>query len=150
METKTGSGVNSYLKKLKAENELLKKKLSREFGMSESGPALDPETENLWLKHIYEFETVYAGAKTSRIYDIIGKPEFKPAVLLDENEMRSEIRRFTAMLKKKNIILENVTGQDPKKVYRFIIDEVFEEKTKEMNIEGLELRFVYEDVPAVN
>ncbi len=41
--------------KLKTENELLKKKLTAEFGTQDHGSSLDPELENEWLKYIYHF-----------------------------------------------------------------------------------------------
>ena len=44
--------------KLKMDNDILKAKLSAEFGMSKTESALDDEIENQWLNYIYDFETM--------------------------------------------------------------------------------------------
>ena len=56
-------GDQTFFKKLKTENELLRKKLTEDFGMKHSEFNLDPLLENQWLKHILEFETTYASAR---------------------------------------------------------------------------------------
>lgn len=140
----------SLFKKLKTENELLKKKLTEEFGMKHSESGLDPFLENQWLRHILEFETTYASAKKMKVYEIIGKPDFKKADSLSRTEIKMELDQITDLLAKKNIQIENTTGQDPEKVYRFITEEIFEKITQNLNIEGLNLCFVYEEPPVVN
>lgn len=147
---KNGMGDHSYIKKLRTENELLKKKLSEDFGMKHTEFNLDPILENQWLKHILEFETTYASARKLKVYEIIGKPDFKKAETLNRTEIKMELDRITYLLAQKNIHIENTTGQDPEKIYRFITEEIFEEVTQDMNIEGLNFCFVYEEPPAVN
>ena len=57
---------------LKFENDLLKAKLTAEFGMKESDTSkLDSEMENQWLKYIYEFENSYKDAKRISLYEFI-------------------------------------------------------------------------------
>jgi hypothetical protein len=65
---------------LRAENELLKLKLEMEHGMMHSeSAALNPEIENAWLKHIYEFEQQAKEGKRIKVYDAIGRPSFRKA-----------------------------------------------------------------------
>lgn len=143
-------GDQTFFKKLKTENELLRKKLTEDFGMKHSEFNLDPLLENQWLKHILEFETTYASARKMKVYEIIGKPFFKKSETLNRTEVKMELNRITHLLNQKNIHIENTTGKDPEKVYRFITEEIFEEVAQDMNIEGLNLCFVYEEPPVVN
>ena len=85
-----------------------------------------------------------------KVYEIIGKPFFKKAETLNRTEVKMELNRITHLLNQKNIHIENTTGKDPEKVYRFITEEIFEEVAQDMNIEGLNLCFVYEEPPVVN
>ena len=147
---RNGMGDKSLFKKLKTENDLLRKKLTEDFGMKHSESGLDPFMENQWLKHILDFETTYARARKLKVYEIIGKPDFKKADSLSRTEIKMELDRITYLLAKKNIHIENTTGQDPEKSYRFITEEIFEEVTQDINIEGLNLCFVYEEPPVVN
>ncbi len=53
----------------KSENDLIKSKLTEEFGMKDMQSGLDPESENEWLNYIYEWEKQFAEKKT--ISDLI-------------------------------------------------------------------------------
>ena len=66
---------------LRLENELLTLKLIAELGAkSDSTADIPPEVENQFLKNILAFEQATAqGSKQIPIYQLLGRPAFKPA-----------------------------------------------------------------------
>lgn len=62
---------------LKTENELLKIKLTAEFGMKDMKSDLPDELENEWLNYIYDFEKLHKDAKEISVYERLGNPECK-------------------------------------------------------------------------
>src|SRR5262245_9275457 len=113
--------------KLKAENELLKMKLTAEFGMKDSKFDLPPEIENKWLNHIYDFETLYKNAKMVKIYDFIGRPEFKKNEELAKEKLGEELDRVYETLINNDVKVDFLADYDNETIYKFITEELFEE-----------------------
>jgi len=80
--------------KLKAENSLLKMKLTEELGMKSSQSNLDTAVENEWLNYIYNYEKSFSDAKRITIYEFIGRPKFKKVKDLNNKEITSELNRL--------------------------------------------------------
>lgn len=131
--------------KLKAENDLLRMKLTAEFGMTNTESHLNDESENEWLNHIYNFEKSFADAKRVKIYDFIGKPEFRKIGELRKNEVESELDRLIGIMSENNIVLDCICDYENDVIYRFITEELFEEETDDMRIEGMNHCFIYEE-----
>lgn len=131
--------------RLRAENDLLKMKLTAEFGMSHSDSELDEETENEWLNYIYSFEKSFSSSKRIKIYDYIGRPGFKRIEELSENEIKSELQKLMELMEKNHILLDCICDYEDKIIYKFITEELFEEETDDIRIEGLRHCFIYEE-----
>lgn len=58
--------------KLKFENDLLRSKLTAEFGMQKMESSLNDESENQCLKYLYNFESSYSQGERIKLYDFIG------------------------------------------------------------------------------
>ena len=145
MNTQKNTTALSPEEKLKMENDLLKAKLTAEFGMKHSDSKLDSEMENQWLNYVYDFEKAWKDAGTISIYDFLGKPEFKPFNQINSNDVSSELDRLNEIMIKNNIVLDTLSEYDDETIYKFITEEFFNMETDNMRIEGMNHCFIYEE-----
>ncbi|HET6994054.1 MAG TPA: hypothetical protein VFI06_03680 [Chitinophagaceae bacterium] len=129
------------------ENELLKLKLQAERGASfhNVNEELPPEIEAEFLKSIIRFEESFDNAKEITIYEKVGRPEFKPVELLNEQETENELKKMMDLLHSHNIGLDVIGQYQPSVIYKFITEELFQEKTIEIDIPGYINAFIYEE-----
>jgi hypothetical protein len=129
------------------ENELLKLKLQAERGASfyNVNEDLPPEIEAEFLKNIIRFEESFDNAKEITIYEKIGRPGFKTAELLNEEEMEHELKKMMDLLRSHNIELDVMGRYQSSVIYKFITEELFQEKTMEIDIPGYINGFIYEE-----
>ena len=131
--------------KLKSENDLLKMKLTAEFGMQDHGTSLDPELENEWLKYIYHFEKEYSEVKRIKIYDFIGRPEYRKFEELKKEEIEKELDRLFEIMHHNNISLDFICEYEDEVIYRFVTEELFEMETDDFRMKGMFHCFLYEE-----
>lgn len=132
--------------KLKAENELLKMKLTAEFGMKQSDmPSINDEIENQWLNQIYEYEKSYANSKTIKVCDSLGSPEFKPSDGLNDIEISEALKSLTQIMEERNLMLDIICDYEDRVIYKFITEELFNEETDDIRMEGMTRHFCYEE-----
>jgi len=131
--------------KLKMDNDILKAKLSAEFGMSKTESVLDDEIENQWLNYIYNFETMSKDAGSISVYEFINKPEFKTIDKLNKEEISSELDRLFKIMEENGIALDTLCDYDDEVIYKFITEELFREETNNIRIEGMRHCFIYEE-----
>ena len=136
--------------RLKAENEFLKMKLMLEHGAafdSNENNGLPAELENLFLNNVATFEKQFADHKTIKIFDKIGRPgHFKPANEIPEseitkawNELHDYLNEYGLDL---NVCSPNISSRE---LYRFTIEELFEEETDDMDLPGWTTNFIYDE-----
>jgi len=130
---------------LKIENDLLKAKLKSEFGMQDIHSKLGAKIENEWLNYLYDFEKMYKENKQVKVYDFIGKPEYKKAETLSDSEISNELDRIFELLMSNNIAVDFHCEYNDKLIYNFITEELFEELVDDMRIEGMRQCFIYEE-----
>jgi len=138
---------NDPKQNLRIENEILKLKMQAERGALFGGNMEDlpPETEAEFLKNVQQFEDSFDKASPITIYECIGKPAFKKAEVLMPDEVKGEITRIIDLMYPKNIILEVMGQYELLVIYKFITEELFQEKIREVNFPGYMHSFVYED-----
>jgi hypothetical protein len=129
------------------ENELLKLKLQAERGASfyNVNEDLPPEIEAEFLKNIIRFEECFDNAKEITVYEKIGSPEYKKAEVLNEEEMENELKKIMDILHSHQIELDVMGRYQPSVIYKFITEELFQEKTMEIDIPGYINGFIYEE-----
>jgi hypothetical protein len=136
---------------LKMENDFLKLKMMLEHGAEmQKGPDADeltPEMENHFLKHIMEFERQFEEQKMIRVYDKIGRPDhFKPVAEIDDSDIEKAWDELSDYLSEHNINLDacspNVTARE---LYRFTVEEFFNEEISDMDIPGMIFGFIYDE-----
>ena len=80
----------------KSENDLIKSKLSEEFGMKDMHSGLDPESENEWLNYIYEWDKQFSERKRISVFDRMSKPEFIKHDIINWNILFHKFRIIKA------------------------------------------------------
>jgi len=131
---------------LRMENELLRLKLKAELGAdSQSSGNLDPLIENEFLKHIMAFEQNYAGAKRIKIFDLLGRPNFKRADELNDQLIDLAFEEITDLLAQKNISVDFIAAYDNRTKYSFITEELFDHETDDFKVPGMVTHFTYEE-----
>jgi len=131
---------------LRSENMLLKLKLEMEHGMKMMDTsALDPAMENQWLSDIYKFENQFKEAGQVKIYDKIGRPEYKRIEELKKEEITDELDRISDILAKHRISLDCICDYDDEIIYKFVTEELFQCEVDDILVEGMVQHFIYEE-----
>ncbi len=132
--------------RLHAENELLKLRLTGEFGMSsQSESSLEPELENDFLKHMLEFENQHEQSKAVKLIDHLGNPTFIHKSDLTEEQIEPELDRLLDLMEAQNIRLDVCEDYDAIVIYKFLTEELFQQEIYPMNIPGMFHHFIYEE-----
>jgi hypothetical protein len=134
---------------LSAENEIKKIKLSLEHGMdfpkSFSNPELPPELEGMFLDQVQKWEDQYAQRKMISIYDLAERPAFRPISEILPDEVESELNRVLEILHQHSVVLDTLCDVDDSELYRFVTEELMNEETNDIRIEGMMHCFTYEE-----
>ncbi len=133
---------------LRIENELLRLKMKAELGAeSHSSGKLDPGIENEFLKNVMAFEQNWANAKPAKVYDLLGKPDFKKAGDLNDEEIEEELEKITDLLFEKDmqVYFGDEEDYDSRTKYHFITEELFDHETTFAPMPGMTTHFDYEE-----
>lgn len=131
---------------LTTENELLKLKMMAEFGGDFTGSEhLPPEVEHVFLKQISKFHQLHDKAEMIRIYDFIGAPLYNHVHDLSEKEIKKELKKLLALLKKKGIVVETLSGVSDKEMYRFVTEEIFKQEIQNIRMPNWLIHMLYEE-----
>ena len=138
---------NDPQENLRMENELLRLQLKAETGADSNSMGSTPaEVENLFLKHVLEYERAYATVKQIKVFDLIGKPNFKKAENLTELTIGDALRDLTALLTDNQIKIDYSGNYDDRTKYRFITEELFDYETDDITVSSEMIRhFSYEE-----
>jgi hypothetical protein len=133
-------------KNLRIENEILKLKMQAEsdafFG---GGGNLPPEVENEFLMNVQKFEDAWKDVKYVKVYELIGKPSFKEENELNDEEIKTEMEKLIAIMNEKEVFLDVLGEYEPRVIYKFITEELFEHETDDMQLPGWTKNFIYEE-----
>ncbi len=128
------------------ENELLQLKLKAELGVeahiSENTP---PSIENIFLKNMIAFEAGLAEAEEIRIFELIAEPDFIPEAKLDDLSLEAAYNKLMDLMNRKQIALDFLGSYDCRTKYKFITEELFEEKVMNVALPGMIMHFIYEE-----
>lgn len=131
---------------LRMQNDFLKMKMMAESGAHFGGEGgLPPEIENQFLKNIMAFEKANEQAKPTKIYDILGKPDFKAGDKLNDEELQAEFTRLNSLLSDHDIHVDFERERDDRFKYQFITGELFQHETLFVPVKGMVTGFLYEE-----
>lgn len=147
---KNNGNRKEELNKLKTENEEIKKKLTEEHGaffggMSGEGMNLPPEIESMFLNNIMAFENAHKSAKTTQLYDFLGRPSYRKVEELTDAEITEEFERITSLMNEHQIYVCTLCNESDNELYRFITEELFFEEMDDVQIPGMNTNFTYEE-----
>lgn len=136
--------------RLKSENDFLKMKLMLEKGAHFGGgnlKELDPGVENQFLSNIMEFEKQFEDCSQVKIFDKLGQPgHFPPASEIPDEAIEKAWEDLSAFLFEHGISLgacsPNISARE---LYRFTIEELFQEEIDDINIPGMMQGYIYDE-----
>lgn len=147
MENKSQKQIND--EQLRVENQVRKLKLELEygakFGSFNPNHVLPPYIEKMFLDNVERVEKAFKEAKKIKIYDLIGRPEFKKATTLSEDDIAQELRNVQELLFNHQIICDSIYPVDDRTFYTFLTEELFEQLTEQVNVPGYIVHLIYED-----
>ena len=132
------------------ENEFKKLKLSIEHGASYFGKGnadLPPEIEGQFLDYVMNFENASKNAKQITVFEKLGKPEFKPADTLSDEEIGIEFERITDLMRQNGLALSVLANYEDENrlIYSFITEELFLHEINDLDMPGMVTNFIYEE-----
>ncbi len=134
------------------ENELMLIKMQAEFGAQvylpdEDNDSLPAEVKYELLQSVYEFEEAYFQAMPSvvDVYTKLGAPRFLNETCLTDEGIVIELKRMVDMMSNCSIIFEHEYDYEPRRLYKFITEELFNEQMEDLSIPGFYKHFFYED-----
>jgi hypothetical protein len=139
---------NEETNRIRIENEIKKMKISLENGglfFSSPDHNLSPELESQFLDNIRKFEDAISNNKMVLIYDLIGKPKFRPVNEIQDDEITKELERLNKLLGKKHVEVGHIYEVEEREMYRFITEDLFVQEIDDMNIPGWTTHLTYEE-----
>lgn len=136
---------------LHMQNQMLKMDLEQKFGKpislneEEDMHRLPLFIENEFLKHMSAFEQQIRTAKETTVFDLLGKPTFKPTNSITEHKLAAEIKRVVKLLGKHNIMVDFIGEYSPQIIHQFLTVELMEKMVSDMRIPGFITHFIYEE-----
>ena len=131
---------------LHIENEILKLKMQAERGAYFGGSQnLPPDIENSFLQNVQQFEDAWKDAKQVKVYELLGKPDYKKESELDDREIKTELKKLFDLLENNDMPLAVLGDYDPRIIYKFITEELFEHETDDVQLPGMTKNFTYEE-----
>ena len=132
---------------LRIENEILKLKMQAESGafFGESEEELSPEIENIFLQQVQAFEDAWQDARQVMVYDFLDKPLYKMEKDINDIEVSEELKKLLVLFKKHDMVLSVLGEYEPRIIYRFITEELFNLETDDIRIPGFTKHFIYEE-----
>lgn len=131
---------------LRIENEILKLKLQAEtggfFGSSKNLPT---DIEQSFLQNVQQFEDAWKDAKPVKVYELLGNPAYKKESELSGTEIETGLKKLFDLLENNNMSLAVSGEYEPRIIYKFITEELFEHETDDMQLPGMTKNFIYEE-----
>jgi hypothetical protein len=131
----------------RALNEQKRRELEQRYGaqFSRTPPEMPPDAEADWLEYITEFERQYAANGQISVREFVGNPAILPLAAVPPEQMAEASAALLDLLLENNIVIEFDREVSDAEVYRFITEELFQEKMDNIRIEQMMHTFVYEE-----
>jgi hypothetical protein len=131
----------------RAMNEQKKRDLEDRYGarFSPTVDGLPPDAEGDWLDYIAEFERQYAANGQTTVRAFLGNPEVRPLTTVPPEELPAATNALMELLSENNVDVHFDREVSDAEVYRFITEELFNEKMDNIRIEEMMHTFVYDE-----
>jgi hypothetical protein len=133
----------------KAENDFLKMKMMLEHGAefgSVGNSEIPPGIENQFLKSVMEFEKQFENTTYIKVFDKLKRPtHFKPVTEIKDADISSAWSELSDYLSQYGVSLDACSPNiSPRELYRFTIEELFEEEVEDISLPGMTQCFIYD------
>ena len=128
-------------------NDKKRKELEEKFGASfHKGDAeLPADVEADWLEQLETFEEQMENAERVPIRQYIGNPTLRPPAAVPADEIASELAQALDLLAAHGIAIDVLAEVEDAELYRFIVEELLDEETDDVRLEGWVSHFIYEE-----
>ena len=99
----------------------------------------------IWLDNLKQFQSAPASTALLSVYDMIGRPQYKPVAEISDSNIDSELDNLISVMKKYNVVVDAICEVDDRELYRFITEELFLYQTGDVRAEGVKQYFIYEE-----
>ena len=108
---------------------------------------LSVEIEGQFMDYADDFDRAFKNRKSINIYEKIGRPEFKDACYLNDEEISLALKKIEDIMEQHNMVLDVICDYENKDrlLYTFITEELFLEETDDMKVRGMMTHFIYEE-----
>lgn len=134
---------------MRMENDFMKMKMMLEKGAQFEKLSDDctPEMENDFLKYIIEFERQSENPERIKLFEKVDSPtQFIRADDVADEDINKALEDVLEWLDKYNIHVDACSPNVSKReLYRFIVEELFEEEIDNINIPGMIHGFIYDE-----
>ncbi|MBI1183210.1 hypothetical protein GC194_02980 [bacterium] len=147
IKLKPNSGLTKE-EDLYMENEIMKMEIEQRLGGSFAtldNEDINPELENLFLKHIKAFEERRSDASKTTPHALIKNVKFPESDTLTEYMLGKQYRRLVDKLEKVNIVVNFLGEYSVKTQYDFIRNELLPLEIDHFDMPGMIHGFIYEE-----
>ena len=132
--------------RLRMENEIEKLKRSAfDNAIFHLDEDLPPDAESEWLEYLAHFEKNWEDIKRISIEEKLGCPQFPPVEELSASEIAENLDKVQRKMADAGIFLTVICEVPKAEIYRFITEELFQYEVEDVDIEGLQTHFIYEE-----
>ncbi len=131
----------------RALNEAKKRELEEKYGahFSSEDSQAPPEIMSRFLSNVEEFELKYDNARRITVREFVGNPAFKRREEIPDDLLGAESSMVVEYLALHNVEIDFLEDVPPGERYRFITEELLDEETDDIRIEGMQHHFIYEE-----
>ena len=107
--------------------------------------SLPDEEAASFLSQVLEFEQAWKHVSMKKLYDILGRPPFFPETDLNHRQVSVELERIIHLFQEHQMSIEMPAGKDPRLLYRFITEYLFDQEIEDLQMEGMTRHFIFND-----
>lgn len=129
-------------------NDLKRKELEERYGAVFSAPdesEIPSEVEAQWLENIDEFERQFENAAQIPLREFVGSPSIRPVADIPPSEVPAELDALLELLGENEVVVDFPDEIDEVEAYRFITEELLDEKIDDIRVPGMVLHFMYSE-----
>lgn len=105
----------------------------------------DMEIDEEILEKIKNIKKTKGKIEFVKIKNLIGNPELKSVNKITDRNLKKELNKLYELLGKNNIFIYFKNEYDLREKYRFITEEVLEQKIEKLPNVNMSIKFIYED-----
>ncbi|MBI3193411.1 MAG: hypothetical protein HYZ34_02965 [Ignavibacteriae bacterium] len=132
---------------LRLRNQLKKIELTAKYDahFMEGESKVPASVEQQWLSNIEAFERQAQNPKRTTVKAFAGNPSCKLLSEISEKNLEEEVERLLNLLATKNIVVDFLCDVPAADAYRFLTEELLEVEIDDIQIEGMNHHFIYEE-----